>query len=128
MVLGRLAPDVGVGASAEPAGQLAADVELHVGIAHQQRLGVGVDGDELHALEADVDHPVDGVDAATTDADDFDDGEVVLRCCTHGGGLSLRSGAIRVVRSGPTPALRPAVEAENRPVRHAGEPLPNLKV
>ena len=84
VVLGGLRADVGVGAGAEAAGELAADVELDVGVAHQQRLGVGVDRDELDALESDLDHPVDGVDATTTDAHDLDDGQVVLRCC-HGG-------------------------------------------
>ena len=59
--------------------EFAADVELDVGVAHQQRLGVGVDGDELDTLEALLDHPVDGVDAAAADADDLDDGEVVVR-------------------------------------------------
>src|SRR5699024_1315626 len=58
---------------------LATDVELDVGIAHQQCLGVGVDRDELDALEALLDHPVDGVDAATTDTHDFDDGQIVVR-------------------------------------------------
>jgi hypothetical protein len=44
----------------------------------EERLGVGVDGDELDAAEAELDHPVDGVHAATADTDDLDDGEVVL--------------------------------------------------
>ena len=81
VVLGGLLADLGVGAGAQTAGQLAADVELDVGVAHQQGLRVGVDGDELDALEADLDHPVDRVDAAATDPDDLDDGQVVLRCC-----------------------------------------------
>ena len=84
VVLGGLAADLGVGAGAEAAGELAADVELDVGVAHQQRLRVGVDRDELDALEADLDHPVDGVHAAAADADDLDDCEVVLRCCHVG--------------------------------------------
>ena len=83
VVLGGLLADLGVGAGAEAAGELAADVELDVGVAHEQGLGVGVDRDELDALEADLDHPVDGVDAAAADAHDLDDREVVLRCC-HG--------------------------------------------
>ena len=74
VILGGLAADLGVRAGAEAAGQFAADVELDVGVAHQQRLGVGVDRDELDAAEADLDHPVDGVDAAAADADDLDDG------------------------------------------------------
>ena len=81
-------PDLGVGAGAETAGQLAADVELDVGVAHEQGLGVGVDRDELDALEPDLDHPVDGVDAAPADAHDLDDRQVVLRCC-HGLSLLL---------------------------------------
>ena len=97
MVLGGLPADLGVGAGAEAAGELAADVELDVGVAHQQRLGVGVDRDELDALEADLDHPVDGVDAASADADDLDDGQVVLRCCHGVGDLSCAYGAPAVV-------------------------------
>ena len=81
--LGGGAADLGVAAGAEPAGEVAPDVELDVGIAHQQRLGVGVDGDELDALEPGVDHPVDGVDAAAADADDLDHGEIVLGRAGH---------------------------------------------
>ena len=78
VVLGGTAADLGVGAGAEAAGELAADVELDVGVAHQQRLGVGVDRDELDPAQAELDHAVDGVDAAAADADDLDHGEVVL--------------------------------------------------
>ena len=88
MVVGGLAADLGVGARAESAGELAADVELDVGVAHQECLGVGVDGDELDAFEADLDHPVDGVDSTSTNTHDLDHGQVVLRCC-HGRCLSL---------------------------------------
>src|SRR3954447_25385440 len=83
MVLRGLLADLGVGAGAEAPGELPADVELDVGVAHEQGLGVGVDRDELHTLEPDLDHPVDGVDTATADADDLDDRQVVL-CCCHG--------------------------------------------
>ena len=78
VVLGGATADLGVGARAEAAGELAADVELDVGVAHQQRLRVGVDRDELDAAQAEVDHAVDGVDAAAADADDLDHREVVL--------------------------------------------------
>ena len=61
VLLGGLAADLGVAAGAEAPGELATDVELDVGVAHQQRLGVGVDGDELDALQPGVDHAVDGV-------------------------------------------------------------------
>ena len=83
VVLGGLPADLGGGAGAEPAGELAADVELDVRVTHQQRLRVGVDRDELDALETNLDHAVDGVDATSTDADHLDHGQVVLRCC-HG--------------------------------------------
>jgi hypothetical protein len=51
VVVGRLSAHAGVGACAEPAGELAADVELDVRVAHQQRLGVGIDRDELDPLQ-----------------------------------------------------------------------------
>ncbi len=81
VVLGGLPADIGLGAGAEAPGQLAADVELDVGVAHQQGLGVGVDRDELDALEADLDHPVDRVHPAAADAHDLDDRQVVVRRC-----------------------------------------------
>ena len=56
---------------------LAAYVDLHVGVAHLQRLGVGVHGDELDPAQARVDHAIDGIRAAAADADDLDNGEVV---------------------------------------------------
>ena len=87
--------DLGVAAGAEAPGELPADVELHVGVAHQQRLGVGVDGDELDALQPGVDHAVDGVDAAAADADHLDDGQVVLRCADHRSILLTRPATMR---------------------------------
>ena len=81
VVLGGLATDLGVGARAEPTGQLTTDLELHVGVAHEQCLRVGVDRDELDALEPLFDHPVHGVHPAAADADDLDDCEVILRRC-----------------------------------------------
>jgi hypothetical protein len=84
VVLGGLLPDRRVRPGAEATGLLAADVELDVRVAHQQRLGVGVDGDELNALQTVLDHPVDGVDAASADTDDLDDRQVVLWCANHG--------------------------------------------
>ena len=58
VLLGGDPPDLGVAPRPEAAGQLAADVELDVRLAHEQRLRVGVDGDELDALQAGVDHAV----------------------------------------------------------------------
>ncbi len=68
-----------VGARAEALGDRAADVHLDVGVRHRERLGVGVDGDELHPANAGVDHPVDGVRAAAADPHHLDHGQVVAR-------------------------------------------------
>ena len=76
-------PDIGVGPRTEPPRGLPADVELHLGIRHQQGLCVRVHGGELHAPEACLDHPVHGVHAAPADPDDLDHGEVVLRSVHH---------------------------------------------
>ena len=81
--IGGLIADGRVGARAQAARDLAADVDLHVGVAHLQRLRVGVDGDELHAAQPRVDHAVDGVGAAAAHADHLDDGEVVRRGVDH---------------------------------------------
>ena len=54
------------------------DVELDVSVGHEQRLGVGVHGDELHATQIGLDHAVDGIDAAAADTDDLDLCLVVL--------------------------------------------------
>jgi hypothetical protein len=97
------APTLGWAPAPEPAGELATDVELDVGVAHEQGLGVGVDRDELDALEAHLDHAVDGVDATASDADHLDDGEVVLRCC-HG--VEEPLGRSCGVRAGPVSRRR----------------------
>ena len=129
VVLGGLPADLGGSARAEAAGQLAADVELDVGVAHEQRLRVGVDRDELHTAEPDLDHPVDGVDATTADADHLDDGEVVLRSCHGDGGLPGlgRGGAVRAAgRAGGERGSRaPSVAAAGAAARseRAARPL-----
>ena len=81
MVFGCPAAYLRVGAGAETSREFPSDVELDVGVAHQERLGVCVDGDELDSTQAKFDHPVHGVDAATADAHNFDDCEVVLVGC-----------------------------------------------
>ena len=105
VILGRLAPDIGIRTRAESPGELAADVELDVGVAHQQRLRVGIHRDEFHALETDLDHSVHGVDAAAANTDDLDDREVVVRWChdSHFHWLAL----IDVVVGEPSPSGRP---------------------
>src|ERR1019366_5193414 len=76
--LGRQPPDLGVASRTEPPGELATDVQLEVGIAHQEGLGIGVGGDELDTAQTGVDHAVDGIDPATTHPYHFDDGEIVV--------------------------------------------------
>lgn len=83
MGLGGVTTDIGVASRAEATGEIATDVELHVGVAHQESLRAGVDRDELDAFEAGVDHAIDGIDATTADSDDLDDGEIVLGCAGH---------------------------------------------
>ena len=82
-------PDIGISAGAQSPGELTADIELDVGIAHEQRLRVSIDRDELDALEPLFDHAIDGVDAATADSDDLDNRQIVLRCCHEEGTFPL---------------------------------------
>src|SRR6202011_2208289 len=89
VIFGRLAADIGVGPGAQPSGELAPDIELDVGVAHEPRLRVRVDRDELGALEPLFDHAIDGVDAATADSDDLDNRQIVLRCCHEEGTFPL---------------------------------------
>ena len=78
MVLGGLAADRRVGPRSQPSSQVPPDVELDVSVGHEQRLGVGVHGDELHATQIGLDHAVDGVDTAAANTDDLDLCLVVL--------------------------------------------------
>src|SRR5205807_7598408 len=71
-LVGRAVPGVRIRAGSESARELRADLQLDVGVAHLQRLRIGVDRDELDALQAGVDHPVDGVRAASAYPDDLD--------------------------------------------------------
>ena len=83
MVFSSLAALRRVSAGSQAASQFAANVELDVRVAHEQRLRIRVHGDELHAPQSGLDHAVDCVDAAATDADDLQHGWVVLRCACH---------------------------------------------
>jgi hypothetical protein len=47
-------------------------------------LNVGVDAEEIHALETVLDHAVDGVAAAAADAEDLDGRCVVVRIVPTG--------------------------------------------
>src|SRR5207253_1182628 len=82
LLRGRAA-DLGVRAGAEPTRDRFADVDLHVGVAHEQRLRVGVDADELDARETGIDHAVDRVGPAAADTDDLDHRDVVSGLTSH---------------------------------------------
>src|SRR5690606_30028379 len=72
---------------AQPAGQLLPDLDLDPALVRLQRLSVGVDRNELDALEVFVDHPVHGVAAATADADHLHErvaGRHILELEDHG--------------------------------------------
>ena len=73
-----LAADVGVGAGAEALGELAADLDLDRGAVRSQRLQVGVDRDELDALQPRRDHPAHRVSTTPTHAHHLDAGAVDL--------------------------------------------------
>src|ERR1019366_2027063 len=70
------AADFRIRACAQTIRQFHAELQLHGGVRHAQRLQVGVGDDEFNALDAGIDHAVDRVAAASTYADDFDLGVV----------------------------------------------------
>jgi hypothetical protein len=75
-LLRRLPADRRLGAGAEALRQLAPDVDLRLRIGNLELLHVGVDRDELHLVDAGVDHAVDGVEPRAPDTDDLDLGQV----------------------------------------------------
>ena len=84
MLLGGLPPHLGIAAGAQSAGELASDVQFQVRVAHEQRLGVGVHGYELHTLETGLDHAIHSVHSAAADTHHLDHREVaVLRWTGH---------------------------------------------
>ena len=82
-LLRRGETDRRVGAGPEAARRFRADVDLDVGVRHQERLRVRVDRDELDAAQARLDHAIDRVGPAATDADHLDHREVVATLCAH---------------------------------------------
>ena len=82
--------DVGVRPGAEALGRLVADVQLDVGVAHRERLGVGVGGDELDAAQTGVDHAADRVGAAAAHPHDLDDRQIAS--------AALHDGSVRTLQ------------------------------
>jgi len=72
MCLGSFTTDFWVATCTKPARQFTTDVDFVTGVAHDEGLGIGVDGDEINPTQSGVDHAVDGVDSATTDTDHLD--------------------------------------------------------
>ncbi len=73
--LGRFAADFGVSAGAQAAGDLVANPHAGLRLGLEQRLPVGVDGDELDALQTFLDHAVDGIAPTSADSNDLDAGK-----------------------------------------------------
>ena len=91
VILGSLTSLVRVRTCTQSSGEVPADVELDVGIAREEGLGIGVDGEELDSLEPRLDHAVHGIATATAYPHDLDHGEVVLGWNSHWSSASLLS-------------------------------------
>ena len=91
-LLGALLARIGIGARALAVGELFAYLDFLVGVGDGKRLLVRVDGDELHALGAGLDHTVDDVVAGAAHAEDLQSDHVFrpgfgfvrhIRCLPH---------------------------------------------
>ena len=90
VVFGRLATDRGICTGAEAVREIATDIKLGFCIGHEQSLRVRVHGDKFNALQAHFNHSIDGVHTATTDSDDLNNRQMILRC-DHNPALFLRT-------------------------------------
>ena len=103
MGLRRQAPDLRVPSRTQAPGEVPTDVQLDIGVAHEECLRIGVHSDELNALETGVDHPVDGVHATAAHTDDLDHCQIVLRVTHHRCRLDL---SFKLTRAIPVPSSR----------------------
>jgi hypothetical protein len=78
---GGLPADLRVRAGTEALGDARADLQRGLDRGVLERLRIGVDAHELHALDAAVHHVRDGVAATSTDAQHLDD--CALAVCVH---------------------------------------------
>ena len=67
-----LAPDLRIGARAQPLGDLDAELQLRARLSALQRLHIGVGADELDAFHPVGDHVIDGIAAAAAHPDHLD--------------------------------------------------------
>jgi len=98
---GGRASDIGIGAGAEPARQLNAELKLNRRIRDLEGLRVGIGDDELDPFDTCGNHAVDGVIAAAADADDLDTGtarHVLVIVDADGIIRAASSGVLRRVR------------------------------
>src|SRR5690606_20115632 len=75
---GGLPALLGIGAGAEAPRHILADRDLDPREVVRERLGVGVDSDELNPFQPVLDHGVDGVATRPATSDDLDTGLVLL--------------------------------------------------
>src|SRR5208283_230464 len=75
---GGLASDFRIGPCAQPLGDVAADLQRRAHLGVLERLRVGIDADEIHALEARLHHVRDRVAAAAAHAQHLDDGALTI--------------------------------------------------
>ena len=90
VVFSSLATDRGICASAEAVREIATDIKLGFCVGHEQSLSVRIHGDKFNALQAHFNHSIDGVYTATTDSDDLNNRQMILRC-DHNLALFLRT-------------------------------------
>ena len=81
--LGGIHADLGVRTRTEALGDRLAQLDPSIGLGKAEVLGVGVRDHELHALQAGVDHIVDGIAAGAADAEHDDAGLQFHRLGTH---------------------------------------------
>jgi hypothetical protein len=62
-----------VSSGTQAASDIPTNAQLDVSIAHEQRLGICVDSDELDAAKASLDHAIKRIDTTTSNANDLDD-------------------------------------------------------
>jgi hypothetical protein len=78
-----LPADFRICARAQTLRDVAADLQRHLHLRVLQRLRIGVQANEVHALDTRGHHVRDGITAAAADADHFDDGPLILCICKY---------------------------------------------
>ena len=82
-LLGRLLADVGLGTGTHAAGQLLADLQLVGAGGLVQVLLVGIDDDEVNAVDLGLQHTIDNIVAGAADANDLDLNNAICKQFRH---------------------------------------------